>query len=91
MVTPSDPADDRRSIREAAAVAAQADVAILALGDNEQTSREAWGLHHLGDRPSLDLVGRQDELVDAIAATGTPIVALLFSGRPASVRNLAEN
>jgi beta-glucosidase len=47
-------------------------------------------LNHLGDRTSLDLVGRQDELVDAMAATGKPIVALLFSGRPASVRNLVE-
>jgi len=89
-VTPSDPEEDRRSIREAAAVAARAEVVILAIGDNEQTSREAWMGNHLGDRPSLDLVGRQDELVDAIAATGKPIVALLFSGRPASARNLAE-
>jgi beta-xylosidase len=71
-------------------VAARADVVVLAVGDNEQTSREAWMGNHLGDRASLDLVGRQDELVDAIAATGKPIVALLFSGRPASVRNLAE-
>ena len=89
VVTPSDPEADRRGIAEAATVAAQADVVILAIGDNEQTSREAWGLNHLGDRPSLDLVGRQDELVDAIAATGRPMVALLFSGRPASIRNLA--
>jgi beta-glucosidase len=90
VVTPSDPEEDRRAIAEAVGVAAQADVVVLAIGDNEQTSREAWGLNHLGDRPSLDLVGRQDELVDAIAATGRPIVALLFSGRPASIRNLAE-
>jgi beta-glucosidase len=34
-------------------------------------------------------VGQQDELIDAIAAVGRPIVALLFSGRPASIRNLA--
>jgi beta-glucosidase len=87
-VTPSDPEDDRRSIAEAAAVAARADVVILAIGDNEQTSREAWALNHLGDRPDLDLVGRQNELVDAIAATGRPIVALLFSGRPASARTV---
>jgi beta-glucosidase len=77
-------------IHEAAALAARADVVLLAIGDNEQTSREAWAANHLGDRASLDLVGRQDELVDAIAATGTPIVALLFSGRPASVRNLVD-
>jgi beta-glucosidase len=89
-VTPGDPDEDRRGIREAAAVAANADVVLLAIGDNEQTSREAWAVNHLGDRASLDLVGRQDELVDALAATGTPIIALLFSGRPASVRNLAE-
>jgi len=88
-VTLADPDANRWSIREAAALAATADVVILAIGDNEQTSREAWARNHLGDRPSLDLVGQQDELVDAIAATGTPIVALLFSGRPASVVNLA--
>jgi beta-glucosidase len=90
QVTPSDPDEDRRNILEAAALAARADVVLLAIGDNEQTSREAWALNHLGDRASLDLVGLQDELVDAIAATGTPVVALLFSGRPASVRNLVD-
>jgi beta-glucosidase len=89
-VVPSDPEEDRRMIKEAVKVAARADVIVLAIGDNEQTSREAWMLNHLGDRTSLDLVGRQDELVDAVAATGKPIVALLFSGRPASIRNLAE-
>ncbi len=87
-VTPSDPEEDRRSIAQAAAVAARADLVILAIGDNEQTSREAWALNHLGDRPDLDLVGRQNELVDAIAATGVPMVTLLFSGRPASARNV---
>jgi beta-glucosidase len=89
-VVPSDPEEDRRMIQEAVRVAARADFILLAIGDNEQTSREAWGLEHLGDRTSLDLVGRQDELIDAIAATGKPIVALLFSGRPASIRNLAD-
>jgi beta-glucosidase len=88
-VTPADPDENRRSIREAAAVAAQADVVVLAIGDNEQTSREAWAANHLGDRPSLDLVGEQQELVDAVAATGTPVVVLLFSGRPASIRRVA--
>ena len=88
-VTPGDPEENRRTIREAADLAARADVVVLAIGDNEQTSREAWATNHLGDRATLDLVGQQDELLDAVAATGTPIVALLFSGRPASVRNLA--
>jgi len=89
-VVPSDPEEDRRSIAEAVKVARRADVVILAIGGNEQTSREAWALNHMGDRASLDLVGRQDELVNAIAATGKPIIALLFNGRPISIRNLSE-
>jgi beta-glucosidase len=89
-VVPSDPEEDRRSIAAAVEVAKQADVVILAIGGNEQTSREAWALNHMGDRASLDLVGRQEELIDAIAATGKPIVALLFNGRPISIRNLTE-
>lgn len=88
-VTAADPEENRRSIEEAAALAAQADVVILAIGDNEQTSREAWARNHLGDRASLDLVGQQEELFDAIAATGRPVVAVLFSGRPPSPRQVA--
>jgi beta-glucosidase len=89
-VVPGDPVEDRRSIAEAVETAKRADVVVLAIGGNEQTSREAWKLNHLGDRASLDMVGLQDELVDAIAATGKPIVAFLFNGRPLSVRNLSE-
>jgi beta-glucosidase len=89
-VVPSDPEEDQRSIAEAVEVAKQADVVVLAIGGNEQTSREAWGLAHMGDRASLDLVGRQDELVDAIAAIGKPIIAVLFNGRPITIRNLTE-
>jgi beta-glucosidase len=86
----ADPEDNRRSIAEAAKVAARADVVVLAIGGNEQTSREGYGLNHLGDRASLDMVGQQDELVDAIAATGKPIVGILFNGRPLSIGNLSE-
>lgn len=89
-VMPSNPEEDRKSIKEAVRVARRADVVILAIGGNEQTSREAWMRNHMGDRASLDMVGRQDELVDAIAATGKPIVAFLFNGRPLSIRNLTE-
>jgi beta-glucosidase len=89
-VTPGDPAEDRRSIAEAVKVAQRADVVVLAVGGNEQTSREAWMGNHLGDRTSLDMVGRQDELVDALAATGKPIIALKFGGRPLSICKLAD-
>jgi beta-glucosidase len=90
-VVASDPVEDRKQIAEAVAVARQADVIVLAIGGNEQTSREAWGLKHMGDRTSLDLVGRQDELVDAMLATGKPVIALLFNGRPLSINHVAKN
>jgi beta-glucosidase len=90
-VVPSDPEEDRRQIAEAVAVAKDADVVVLVIGDNEQTSREGWSRQHLGDRASLDLVGRQEELAEALVATGTPVVVCLFSGRPASIRWLAEH
>lgn len=90
-VTPGDPVEDRRLIREARRVAARADVVILAIGGNEQTSREAWSLKHMGDRTSLDLLGRQEELIRAVAATGKPIIALLFNGRPLSINLLAQH
>lgn len=89
-VVPGNPKADRQSIRQAVAVAKRADVVVLAVGGNEQTSREAWMGNHLGDRASLEMFGLQDELVDAIAATGKPIVAFLFNGRPLSIRNLSE-
>jgi beta-glucosidase len=90
-VTPSDPTEDRSRIIEAVQVAKHADAIILAIGGNEQTSREAWGLKHMGDRTSLDLIGLQDELANAMLATGKPVIALLFNGRPLSTNNLAKN
>ena len=89
-VVASDPAENRKQIAEAVAVAQRSDVVVLAIGGNEQTSREAWSLKHMGDRTSLDLIGRQDELVDALAATGKPLVVLLFNGRPLSINNVVE-
>jgi beta-glucosidase len=62
---------------------------VLAIGDNEQTSREAWADEHLGDRASLDLVGEQDELAEALFALGKPVVVVLLNGRPLSVVNVA--
>lgn len=87
----SDPVQDRREILEAIEVAQRADVIVLAIGGNEQTSREAWNLAHMGDRASLELLGRQNELVDAMVATGKPIVALVFNGRPISFVHLSES
>src|SRR6185295_773199 len=66
QVVPSDPAEDRKQITEAVEVAKQADVIVLAIGGNEQTSREAWARTHMGDRTCLNLIGRQEELVGAM-------------------------
>jgi beta-glucosidase len=90
-VTPSDPEEDRKQIAEAVKIARRADVIVLAIGGNEQTSREAWSPKHLGDRPSLDLVGRQEELVKAMLATGKPVIVLLFNGRPLSINYISQN
>ena len=86
----SDPEEDRKQIAEAVQGAKDADVIVLAIGGNEQTSREAWSLKHMGDCATLDLTGRQDELVSALAKLGKPIVVLLFNGRPMSIRYVNE-
>ena len=80
----ADPAANRRLIDEAVSVARNADRIVLAIGDTEQTSREGWAKNHLGDRDSLDLVGEQQALFDALHALGKPIAVVLINGRPAS-------
>jgi beta-glucosidase len=90
-VIPGDPEEDRRQIAEAVKVAKKADVIVLAIGGNEQTSREAWNLQHMGDRTSLDLIGRQEELVKALLALGKPVIVFLFNGRPLSVNILDQH
>ena len=89
-VVPSDPVEDAKLIAEAVEVAKQADVVVLAIGGNEQTSREAWARNHMGDRTSLNLVGMQEELVKQIVALGKPVVAFLFNGRPLSILSVKE-
>ncbi|HTX42362.1 MAG TPA: glycoside hydrolase family 3 N-terminal domain-containing protein [Acidobacteriaceae bacterium] len=90
-VVPADPEEDRGLIAEAVRTARRADVIVMAIGGNEQTSREAWGLNHMGDRTSLDLIGRQEELVRAMLALGKPVIVFLFNGRPLSINYLAQH
>ena len=61
---------------EAVGAAKKADVAILALGEKGNDTGEA------SSRARLDLPGNQEELLEAVVGTGTPIVLILFSGRP---------
>ena len=90
-VVVGDPALNAKRIEEAAKVAATADLVILALGGNEQTSREAWAVNHPGDRDNLDLLGNQDDLVKAVLATGKPTIVFLQHGRPNSINYIAEH
>ena len=89
-VVMADPAKNRARIQQAVAVAKGADVVLLVIGTNESTSREAWEDTHLGDVSDLDLQSQQQELVDAIHATGKPVVVLLLNGRPLSIPRVAE-
>jgi beta-glucosidase len=87
----ADAEENRKLIKKAVAVAKKADTVILVIGENEQTSREAWSKTHLGDRSNLDLFGQQNELVEAIVKTGKPVVAVVFNGRPNSITYVKEN
>ena len=80
---------NRKLIAAAVQSARKADVVVMVLGGNEQTSREGWAETHLGDRASLDMVGQQEDLAKAILALHKPTVVVLLNGRPLSVNYLA--
>jgi beta-glucosidase len=61
---------------EAVGAARQADLVVMALGEDAQSSGEAGSRAHLG------LPGNQEQLLEAVSATGQPVVVVLFSGRP---------
>ncbi|MFA6117802.1 MAG: glycoside hydrolase family 3 N-terminal domain-containing protein [Sphingomonas sp.] len=80
----ADPAKNRAMIAEAVEAAKAADVIVLAVGDNELTSREGFAKNHLGDRTGVDLLGEQNALFEALHALGKPVVVVAIHGRPAS-------
>jgi beta-xylosidase len=86
----SDSATDSKLIAQAVEVAKASDVAVLVLGGNEDTNKEAWGDNHLGDRDSLELIGRQNDLVKAVLETGKPTVVVLINSGPLSINYIAE-
>ncbi|MDQ6787499.1 MAG: glycoside hydrolase family 3 C-terminal domain-containing protein [Acidobacteriota bacterium] len=83
--------DDRKLIAEAVGAAKSSDAVILVLGGNEDTNKEGWAENHLGDRDSLDLVGRQNELAEAVLATGKPVVVFLINSGPLAINYVKEN
>jgi beta-glucosidase len=70
---------------EAVAVAEAADQVVLALGETREMSGEA------ASRSTLDLPGRQEELLRAIKATGKPVAVVLLNGRPLALENVVDD
>jgi beta-glucosidase len=70
---------------EAVAVAQGADQVVLALGETREMSGEA------NSRSTLDLPGRQEELIEAIKATGKPFAVVLFNGRPLALEDIVDD
>ncbi|MCR9194320.1 MAG: glycoside hydrolase family 3 C-terminal domain-containing protein [Hyphomonas sp.] len=86
-----DPETNFQMIAEAVEAARGTDLIILAIGGDESTSREAWSETHMGDRDSITLIGQQRELVEALAETGIPMVAVIISGRPLALTNVEDH
>ncbi|HEY4084109.1 MAG TPA: beta-glucosidase BglX [Burkholderiaceae bacterium] len=72
--------DDATEIHRAVELARASDVAVLVLGEGQIMIGEQ------ASRSSLDLPGRQQELLDAVIATGKPVVLLLMSARPLDLK-----
>jgi beta-glucosidase len=80
---PDDVCPSDAGFGEAVSAAQSADQVVLALGENREMSGEA------ASRSDIDLPGKQQQLIDAIAATGKPFVVVLFNGRPLTLANVA--
>jgi len=69
---------------DAAAAAAQADVVLLALGEDA-----SWMTGEAASRAFIDLPGNQQQLLERVAAAGKPTALVLFSGRPLALTSAA--
>ncbi|GAB4575684.1 MAG: glycoside hydrolase family 3 N-terminal domain-containing protein [Anaerolineae bacterium] len=76
---------DDADLPAAVALAREADVAVVVVGDDVSLNGERR------DRATLDLTGAQQALVEAVAATGTPVVVVLINGKPLSIPWIAEH
>jgi beta-glucosidase len=77
--------DSTEGFAEAVAIARDSDVAIVFVGESAEMVGEA------GSKSSLDLTGRQMDLVKAVHATGKPTIVVLINGRPLTVGWIVEN
>jgi len=81
--------EERSGFDEAVRVATGAAVAVLVVGDRSGLTDDAT-CGEARDRADIALPGVQAELVEAVAATGTPVVLVLLGGRPLALGELAE-
>jgi beta-glucosidase len=72
------------AFRDAAALAARADVIVLAIGETWDMSGEAKS------RTDIGLPGRQEQLFAALKATGKPVVVVMLAGRPLVFNRIAD-
>ena len=72
-------------LKKAVKLAKNSDVAVLVLGESQDMSGEA------ASRSSLELPGRQQELLEEVAKTGKPVVLVLMNGRPLDIQWAAQN
>ncbi|MBI9049936.1 MAG: beta-glucosidase BglX [Anaerolineaceae bacterium] len=79
------PAEIKAAFTEAVATAKDAELIIMVLGENADMAGEA------ASRGSLDLPGKQEELLKAVCALGKPVVLVLLNGRPLSINWASEN
>ncbi len=79
------PDDAEAAFQTAVATAKGADLVIMVLGENDDMAGE------FASRGSIDLPGRQEELLKAVSALGKPIVLVLLNGRPLSINWAAEH
>lgn len=83
--------NDLNEINKARDAAKNANIAIVIVGENDRRAKNGRGTDGEGkDVASLDLTGRQEELIKAVYETGTPTIVVLINGRPLSVRWVAE-
>ena len=79
------PDEARKAMDDAVDLAKRSDIAIMVLGEIALMSGEA------ASRSSLKLSGGQEELLEAVAATGKPVVLVLVNGRPLEISWAAEH
>ncbi len=75
----------KEAMSKAVGIARSSDLTILVVGEAQNMSGEG------ASRQSLDLPGEEEELIEAVIATGKPVVLVLFNGRPLNIKWASEH